>query len=284
MPSGKIQSSSERVTDLAHQVEPVVEEVAAEHVEAADAAVGLGHVDPEGGTAVAVDREPLPDQLALEPEGLADHVDGVVVPADVAEVDVAVVPDEAALAHRTQQGAVGQERLDAALLQAHAGPAPSRRGAASPARRRGCRRSSPAGWTCRCRARDRRRRRRRSGRARRRRCAPRRGPSGPRRARPPRAGCCRRGTCAAAGATGATPSTLSRRVQNDQIRRPSKSTSSTVSSADSTRTPSASTAVTRSAGPSGIRLSLRRTRWPASGPRRSRPPRCGTGRCRAPRP
>ena len=45
----------ERRADLAHQVELPVEEVAAEHVEPAHAAVGLDHVDLERRRAVAVD-------------------------------------------------------------------------------------------------------------------------------------------------------------------------------------------------------------------------------------
>ena len=206
------------------------------------------------------------------------------MPADVAEVDVAVVADEAPLAHRPEQRAVRRERLHPGLLQRpqHLLHRVQQRGdllvvtgveglgepvglvdAERPAR--GVDDGDPVVPVPRS--------------------TPRRAARGPRRARPPRAGCCRPGTCAAAGATRRhRRPTLSRRVQNDQIRRPSKSTSSTVSSADSTRTPSSSTASTRTAGPSGIRLSPRRTRWPASGPRRSRPRRCGTGRCPAPRP
>ena len=107
----------ERRPDLAHQVEPPVEEVAAEDVEPAHPAVGLDHVDLERGGAVAVDGVALLAQGALQPEGLADHVERVRVPADVAEVDVVVVPDEVLLADGAEQGAVRRERLHPGVVE-----------------------------------------------------------------------------------------------------------------------------------------------------------------------
>ena len=103
--------------DLAHQVELAVEEVAAEDVEPAHATVGLDHVDLERGGAVAVDGVALLAQRALQPEGLADHVERVGVPADVAEVDVVVVADEVLLADGAEQGAVRRERVHPGLVQ-----------------------------------------------------------------------------------------------------------------------------------------------------------------------
>ena len=107
----------ERGADLAHQVEVPVEQEAAEHVEPAHRPVRLDHVDLEGAAAVAGDAVAHVRQRPLQPERLADHVDRVGVLADVAEVGVAVVPDQLPLAHRAEQGAVGREGVDARLPQ-----------------------------------------------------------------------------------------------------------------------------------------------------------------------
>jgi hypothetical protein len=53
------------------------------------------------------------DQGALEPERLAHDVDRVLERAQVAQVRVAVVPDQATVPDRPQQGPVGEERVDA---------------------------------------------------------------------------------------------------------------------------------------------------------------------------
>ena len=103
--------------DLAHQVQVAVRQEAAEHVEAADRAVALDHVDLERAAAVAGDPVAHVRQRPLQAERLAHHVDRVGVLADVAEVGVAVVPDQVSLADRAEQGAVGRERVDAGLLQ-----------------------------------------------------------------------------------------------------------------------------------------------------------------------
>ena len=107
----------ERRADLPHQVEVPVEEEAAEHVEPADRPVGLLDVDLERTAAVAGDAVAHVGQRPLQPERLAHHVDGLGVLADVAEVGVAVVPDQLPSAHRAEQRAVGREGVDPGLLQ-----------------------------------------------------------------------------------------------------------------------------------------------------------------------
>ena len=121
----------ERRADLAHQVQVAVGEEAAEDVEAADRPVALDHVDLERAAAVAGDPVAHVGQRALQPERLAHHVDRVGVLADVAEVGVAVVADQPSLADRAEQRAVGRERVDAGLLAGRRAPPRSSRAAAS---------------------------------------------------------------------------------------------------------------------------------------------------------
>ena len=170
------------------------------------------------------------------------------MPADVAEVGVAVVADEVLLADRAEQRAVRRERVDAGVVQRREHLLGRVEQRLRRARGRGCRRCARSGWTCRCPAGGRRRRRPRSARSR-----------------------CRAAVSSSysdvAGdvlddasrvvtveealehrrATDAQPPSpvVSRSSQNDQIRRPSKSTSTTSSSPRLEVTPASSTAVTR---------------------------------------
>ena len=107
----------EGLADLPHQVQVAVHQEPAEDVEPADHAVALVDVHLERQCRVAGDPVAEPDQRALEPERLADHVDRVGMAAHVAEVGVAVVAEQLALAHRAEQGPVGQEGLDPGVVQ-----------------------------------------------------------------------------------------------------------------------------------------------------------------------
>ena len=102
--------------DVGHQVEHVVDEVAAEHVDAAAAAVG--EVDPDLEVGLAHPHD-LPAEL-LHPPGrgvvLADDVERVGVRAHVGQVGVGVVADHVPVAHRAEQAAEREERLQPALL------------------------------------------------------------------------------------------------------------------------------------------------------------------------
>ena len=107
----------ELLPDLPQQVQVAVHQEAAEHVQAADRAVGLLDVHLEGERGVAGDPVAVGHQRPLDPERLADHVDRVGVVADVGEVGVAVVADHRTVTVGTQQGAVGEEGLDADVTQ-----------------------------------------------------------------------------------------------------------------------------------------------------------------------
>ncbi len=114
---GKDPLAPERRTDLPHQVQPPRHQEAAEDVEPPDRAVGLWHVDLEGRRGVASDDVAPVRQGPLQAVGLARDVDRVLVDAEVAQVGVAVVAQQRAAAHRPEQGAVGQEGLNATLVQ-----------------------------------------------------------------------------------------------------------------------------------------------------------------------
>ena len=100
----------ERDADLAHEVEAPGVEEAGEDVDAAPEAVGLADQHLERGTAVADALEAPLVHRPLQPEGLPDDVDRGAVLADVGDVGVAVVAEDAALAHGPEQGAVADER------------------------------------------------------------------------------------------------------------------------------------------------------------------------------
>ena len=89
----------------------VVVEEPREHVQPPRHPFVVPHGHLERAAAVAGDLQPIAVQQALDPEGLADDVRRVGVQTQVADVGVVVVPDQRAVAHRAEEGAVRRERV-----------------------------------------------------------------------------------------------------------------------------------------------------------------------------
>ena len=100
------------LADRRQQVEHVAEEEAGEDVAADEAALGHRDVDPEEAAGVADRAVALADQHPLDLERLADDVGGMRGLCDVGDVGVVVVCDQLTLAHRAEQAAEGDERID----------------------------------------------------------------------------------------------------------------------------------------------------------------------------